>query len=98
MRRRLWRFLATPKGLLTIILAILVAIAAPGEGLRVVAPGLISAMLIAGLLDAIILRIRKDVWEFPSGAVLTALIVAMVLRAQEAWYVVTITSVIAILS
>lgn len=98
MRRRLWRFVTTPKGLLTIILAILVAIAAPREGLRVVAPGLVSAMLTAGLLDAIILRIRKNVWEFPSGAVLTALIVAMVLRAQEPWYVVAITSAIAILS
>jgi len=38
------------------------------------------------------------VWEFPSGAVLTAMIVSMVLRAQEPWYVLTITSLIAVLS
>jgi len=50
------------------------------------------------LLDALILRIKRKKWEFPSGAVLTALIVAMVLRAQEPWYVTTITSVIAIVS
>ena len=96
--RKVARFFKTPKGLLTIILAILLAIAAPGQGIRVLAPGLLSAALVAGLVDALILRVRKKAWEFPSGAVLTAMIVAMVLRAQEPWYVTAITSVAAILS
>jgi Na+-translocating ferredoxin:NAD+ oxidoreductase RnfD subunit len=91
-------FFKTPKGLLTIILTLFVALAAPHEGLRVVAPGLISAVIAAGVVDLLILRMRKKVWEFPSGAVLTAMIVAMVLRAQEPWYVTTITSVAAVLS
>jgi Na+-translocating ferredoxin:NAD+ oxidoreductase RnfD subunit len=102
MRRRAKNFFKTPKGLLTIILVIFVAVAAPREGVRAVAPGLVSATMAAGLVDALILRARKkswqNSWEFPSGAVLTALIVAMVLRAQEPWYVTTITSVVAILS
>jgi Na+-translocating ferredoxin:NAD+ oxidoreductase RnfD subunit len=98
MRRRIKNFFKTPKGLLLLILVILVAIAAPGQGIRVVAPGLLSAMIAAGLVDAVILRVRKKAWEFPSGAVLTALIVAMVLRAQEPWYVIAITSVAAVLS
>jgi len=72
--------------------------AAPHEGLRTVLPGLLSAAAIAGVADTFVLRIRKKVWEFPSGAVLTALIVAMVLRAQEPWYVVAITSTAAVLS
>jgi Na+-translocating ferredoxin:NAD+ oxidoreductase RnfD subunit len=84
--------------LLTIILVILVAVAAPGEGLTAVLPGLLGAALIAGVLDAVILRMRRTHWDFPSGAVLTALIVAMVLRAQEPWYVPVVTSVIAVLS
>jgi len=96
--RAAWKFFKTPKGLLTIILVLLVALAAPHEGIRVVAPGLLSAVIAAGLVDLVILRNRKRVWEFPSGAVLTALIVAMVLRAQEPWYVTTITSVAAVLS
>ena len=96
--RKLERFFKTPKGLLTIILALLIGIAAPGQGLRAVAAGLGSAMLLAGAVDMLILRVRKDVWEFPSGAVLTAMIVAMVLRAQEPWYVTAITSVTAVLS
>jgi enediyne biosynthesis protein E5 len=95
---RVKNFFKTPKGLVTIILVTLAAMAAPGEGLRTVAIGLASATFAAGLVDAVILRMRKKVWEYPSGAVLTALIVAMVLRAQEPWYVVTLTSVAAVLS
>jgi Na+-translocating ferredoxin:NAD+ oxidoreductase RnfD subunit len=98
MWRSLGKFFKTPKGLLTLSLVILAAMAAPREGLRAVSPGLLSAAIIAGFADMAILRIKKKSWEFPSGAVLTALIVAMVLRAQEPWYVVTITSVTAILS
>jgi Na+-translocating ferredoxin:NAD+ oxidoreductase RnfD subunit len=96
--RRAKKFFQTPKGLATIILVILAVIAALGEGVSTVAAGLVSATIAAGLLDALILRARKKTWDFPSGAVLTAMIVAMVLRAQEPWYVVTITAVAAILS
>ena len=96
------KFFRTPKGLLIVLLAILVAIAAPHEGLGIVASGLGIAMCAAGVVDALILRYRnagkKKQWEFPDGALLTALITAMVLRAQEPWYVVTITCVAAVLS
>ena len=98
MRRRVVRFFETPKGLLTMILAGLMAIAAPGQGMRHVAVCIAAAVAAAGTVDAVILRVRKKCWEYPSGAVLTAFIVAMVLRAQEQWYVVAITSVIAVLS
>ncbi len=98
LQRRAKKFFKTPKGLLTIILATLIAaMALPGQGVRAVA-GLASATIAAGLVDALILRGRKRAWEFPSGAVLTAMIVTMVLRAQEPWYVVTVTSVAAVLS
>ncbi len=100
MLRKLKTFLKTPKGLLTIILIVLAAMAAPGQGIRVLLPGLLSAMLAAGAVDAVILRMKnkKKSWEFPDGALLTAMIVAMVLRVQEPWYVITITSVAAVLS
>jgi Na+-translocating ferredoxin:NAD+ oxidoreductase RnfD subunit len=98
MWRKLARFFKTPKGLLTIILAVLLAIAAPGQGIRVLGPGLVSAALVAGLVDALILRARKKAWEFPSGALLTSMIVAMVLRAQEPWWVTTVTCVAAVVS
>jgi Na+-translocating ferredoxin:NAD+ oxidoreductase RnfD subunit len=98
LRRKAKKFFQTPKGMLTLILVLFAGIAAPHEGIGQVAPGLLSAILIAGAADLLILRLRKDVWEFPSGAVLTAMIVAMVLRAQEEWWVVSTISVIAVLS
>lgn len=98
MRRKAKKFFQTPKGLLTLILTVLAVIAAPGQGLRTLMPGLAGAMLAAGLADALILRARKKAWELPSGALLTGLIVAMVLRAQEHWYVTTVTALLAILS
>jgi Na+-translocating ferredoxin:NAD+ oxidoreductase RnfD subunit len=90
------RFFRTPKGLLTIVLAALVALAAPGEGWAVVAPGLVAAAAAAMLVDAPVLWWRKGAWEFPSGALLTGLIVAMVLSPQEPWYVTACTSAIGV--
>jgi len=91
-------FFKTPKGLLTIILLVLTAIAAPVEGAQVVALNMGSAALTAGVIDLIILRLRKRAWLFPSGAVLTAMIVTMVVRAQEHWYVPAAAAAVAVLS
>ncbi len=92
------KFFKTPKGLLTIIFVLLVAIAAPATGFRQVWPGLAGAVLAAGLLDVVILRLRHPRWEFPSGAVLTGMIVAMVLSPFEPWWVPAATSAIAVAS
>ena len=91
-------FFKTPKGLLTIVLIVLAAIAAPHEGIAAVAPALLSSIAVAAAMDVLILRTRHARWEFPSGAVLTALIVSMVLSAQTPWYVVTLTCALAIIS
>jgi Na+-translocating ferredoxin:NAD+ oxidoreductase RnfD subunit len=93
-----WRFFRTPKGLLIIILAILVALAAPHEGIGLVAPSVASAVIIAGLIDMLFIRRTRNTWEFPSGAVLTGLLVAMVLTPHEPWYVAPCTSAVAIAS
>jgi Na+-translocating ferredoxin:NAD+ oxidoreductase RnfD subunit len=92
------RFFSTPKGLLIIILTILTAMAAPVEGIPLVAPGLASAVIVAGLLDALILRKKRKAWEFPDGAVLSGLLVAMVLSPHEPWYVAASTSALAVVS
>jgi Na+-translocating ferredoxin:NAD+ oxidoreductase RnfD subunit len=86
------RFFRTPKGLLTIVLLLLAGLAAPAEGIRQVWPSLAAAAVAAMLLDAPILRARNRAWEFPSGALLTGLIVAMVLRPQEPWQVAAVTA------
>jgi Na+-translocating ferredoxin:NAD+ oxidoreductase RnfD subunit len=76
----------------------LTVIAAPGAGIALVAPGLAGAVAVAAFIDVLILRARGDGWEFPSGAILTGLLVAMILSPQEPWYVGAATSAIAVIS
>lgn len=97
-RRAIQRFFRSPKGLLTIVFAILLAVAVPGEGLRLVAPGLLGAIGAAAVLDLVILRVRNGAWEYPSGAILTGVIVAMVLSPYEPWHIAAITSALAVAS
>ena len=62
--------------------------------------GLVVGSIAAMAIDAAILRFRNknQDWEFPSGALLTAVIVSMVLSPAEPWHVVAITSAIAVIS
>ena len=92
------RFIKTPKGLLLAGLLVLVALAARSSGIMVIAPGLLAAVGTAILLDGPILRLRHPRWVFPDGAILTALIVAMILSPQMPWYVAAVTTAIAVLS
>ncbi len=98
MRDATRRFFKTPKGLLTIVLALLVGAAAFGSGLALVAPGVFAAAIVAMAIDAPLLRWREGAWEFPSGALLTGLLVAMVLSPHESWYVAAITAAVAVVS
>jgi Na+-translocating ferredoxin:NAD+ oxidoreductase RnfD subunit len=77
---------------------ILLACAAPAEGIGLVAPGLAAAVIAAALLDTFLLRWLRGEWQFPSGAILTGLLVAMILIPREPWYVPACTSAIAISS
>jgi len=98
MINRLARFFRTPKGLLTIVLAVLIVPASLVAHWNIVATNLLTAVLAAAAVDAPILRWRGGAWEFPSGAVLTGLIIAMVLSPQEPWHVTAVTAAIAIVS
>lgn len=94
----LTRYLRTPKGLVLVVLVSLVAIGTWHEGIRRVLPGILGAVLIAGMIDAPILRRREGVWIFPDGAILTGLIVAMILSPMQPWYVATVSSALAVAS
>ncbi len=89
-------FFRTPKGLLLVILTVFIAAAAPGEGWRVVLPGLLTSVAAAAAVDTLILRWRKRRWELPSGAILTAMIVSMVLSPREPWWVVSAAAVVGV--
>jgi len=90
------RFFKSPKGLLLIILGALTVIALPKQGVEQAVPEVLAAMAIAGGLDAGAIWLRRQRSEFPSGAILTGLIIALVLRPQESLSVVMITCAIAI--
>jgi len=92
------KFFSTPKGLLIIVLTILVLMAAPHEGVSNVAPGILSAIFAAGAIDAVLIRLRSKKWEFPDGAVLTAMFVAMVVSSIVPWRQIAITAVVGVLS
>lgn len=92
------KFFRTPKGLLTIVLIVLTGVAAPGEGWKLVGPQLVAAVVAAAVIDVVMLRVRKGHWEFPSGAVLTGLILAMILSPHEPWHVAAAGSAIAVVS
>jgi enediyne biosynthesis protein E5 len=92
------RFFRTPKGLVLIVLAMLVALALLGQSVSLLAPGLAGAVAAGALIDVLILRKKYGVWEFPDGAVLTGLFVAMVLSPYEPWWVAACTSAFAVVS
>jgi len=94
----LQRFFSTPKGLLIIVLTILTALSTTHEGLRLVTPGIAGAVLTAGLIDALFLRKKSGSWEFPDGAILSGLIIAMILSPRAPWYVPACSSIVAVVS
>ena len=95
---RLQRFFRTPKGLLILVLLVLLIPAAFGTGVTLVAPGMLAACGIAMLVDAPILRVREKEWQFPSGALLTGMLVAMVLSPFQTWHIAAVAAAIAIVS
>ena len=70
----------------------------PVEGFSQTFLVLTSAVGVAALIDAVILRYRRGAWEYPSGAVLTGMIIAMVLSPHEPWFVAAIASAVGVLS
>lgn len=96
--RALKRFFKSPKGYLLLVLAPIVVVAALGEEPSRVAPGLVAGVLAAALADVAIVLWGRGVWMFPSGAILTGLLVALVMSPTEPVVIVAATSVIAISS
>lgn len=90
------RFFRTPKGILVIVFAVLMSIAVPVAGTSTVMPGILGATAAAVIVDVGIVWAMRGRWSFPSGALLTGLIVAMVLSPIEPFYVPIFTSILAI--
>ncbi len=90
------RFFRTPKGLLLIVLPLLAALAATHEGVRLVLPAVCAAAIGAALLDVALARVIRGGWFFPSGALLSGLIVALIISPTEPLRVVVVTAMLAV--
>jgi Na+-translocating ferredoxin:NAD+ oxidoreductase RnfD subunit len=96
--QRLRRWIRSPKGLLTVVLLGLAAIAAPVEGLGRVAPALGGAVAAAVAADLVLQIARRGRAAWPDGAVLSGLIVALVLSPAEPLYVPPVAAALAVAS
>ena len=83
---------------MTVVLLILAAAASFGPDGSRIWQGLALAAVAAMAVDAPILRARGKGWEFPTGALLTGLFVAMVLSPFEPWWVAPATAAGAIVT
>ncbi len=92
------RFFRTPKGVLLLLFGVILVLAVPGEGAALVLPGLTGAVVAASITDMAIARLARGVWVFPSGAILSGLIVAFILSPQEPVIVPIATAILAVAS
>lgn len=92
------RALKTPKSLLLMGLGLLAVVAMLGTGFSQTVPNVLSAMLVAALVDVALMIVIRGDWSFPSGALLTGLIVALVLSPAETFYVAGLTAALAVAS
>lgn len=90
------RFFRTPKGLLLVIFAGLAVLALWSEASGEAARTLASATVAAALTDLAVVRLGRQRWVFPSGGILSGLIVGFLLSPQESWIVPIATAVLAI--
>lgn len=92
------KFFKTPKGIVTLLLVVLIAVAAFEPGGERIWTVVAAAVVAAVAVDAPMLRWRGGAWELPSGAWLTGLFVAMVLSPFEPWWVAAVASAVGVLS
>lgn len=92
------RFLRTPKGIVLLLLGLITALAVAGQGASEAVPHVLSAMAAAAVADVAVQRLARKLWVFPSGGLLSGLIIALVLAPQEPWIVPVAAAVLAVAS
>ncbi|HLH73776.1 MAG TPA: RnfABCDGE type electron transport complex subunit D [Chloroflexota bacterium] len=92
------RFLKTPKGYFLVLLGVITVVGLIDAGASTALPGLVAAVTTAATSDVVYTRVVKGSWLFPSGAILTGLLVALVLSPDEPLYVPAACGMIAIAS
>jgi len=94
----IFRFFRTPKGYLILLFVVVGAAALLTEGPAKAAPNLAAAAAAAMVVDFLLIFLYAGKLAFPSGALLTGLIVGLILSPTEQMPVVIATSTLAIAS
>src|SRR5262245_27524987 len=81
------RLLRTPKGTLTLAFLPVVALAGTLAGWGVALPHLVAALVGTALADLLVTRLHSGAWRWPSSALLSGAIVAIVLGPATPWLV-----------
>jgi Na+-translocating ferredoxin:NAD+ oxidoreductase RnfD subunit len=92
------RFARSPKGHLLGYLSLLTLIALPDQPASRVGLAILTAGVAAIALDVASERLRHRRWIVPDGAAITALLCALILAPQAAWYLPPVAAAIAITS
>lgn len=94
--RAIRRAVRTPKGLMTLVLLALLALATAHAGIGLVAPGLLAAVGLAATLDFTLIWLTTGKREWPSGAALTALFLVLLLDPNTPAYIIACTAILAV--
>lgn len=90
--------LRSPKGYMLIFIGAIVAIGSVATGLSVTMPGVAAAAVTAVAIDALLRAAWRRAPEFPSGALLTGLVIALVLDPYAPAYVLAAAAAIGVTS
>ncbi len=90
------RFFRSPKGILLLVLGLMAGLATTAAGITHVGPNILIAMAAAAFTDLALMTVIRGERSFPSGALLTGLIVAMVLSEASPLYATALTASVAI--
>jgi Na+-translocating ferredoxin:NAD+ oxidoreductase RnfD subunit len=96
--RPLRRFFRTPKGIVLVLFAGIAVVAFTRVPPSVALRPLLSTIAAAAIADVAIVRLQKSEWIFPSGGILSGMIVGFVLSPHEFWTFPVATAVLAITS
>lgn len=96
--RSLRRWLRTPKGIFSLLMAACTLVAGGSVGWRLALPGLAAAIAAAVAIDLPLTRWRRGAWANPDGAMLTGWLVALVLSPHEAWWIAGATAALGIVA
>jgi Na+-translocating ferredoxin:NAD+ oxidoreductase RnfD subunit len=91
-----FRYLRTPKGVLLVVFAAAVAIAAPHEGASRVVLRLGAAVAAAALLDLALSALLRRRLIWPDGAALTGIICALVIALRDRWWLAAAAALIGV--